>query len=137
MELADRRFPFSIDRLIAEAKRRARQRRYVLVALAVVVVGTAVAGVFTFEGSGGPLTLEAAGKGPILAGTGDVCAGPSGVWFSSPITSTGPPRMLCDGGPIRLQGFDTSQLEADGHAPFGSAFVKGVYRSGVLYVVGQ
>jgi hypothetical protein len=138
MELTDRRVPFSLSRLIAEARRRARQRRFALVALVVAVVGTTLAGVVTLQSSGGPLTLEKAGKGPILAGTGDVCAGPSGVWFSSPIVTTALTPPVCQGGDIRLQGFDASQLQGVGHASaLGSAFVKGVYRNGVLYVVAQ
>lgn len=139
MELADGRVPFSLNRLIAEAKRRARQRRVVLVGALVVVGSAAVVGVLTLQPTSEPrpLTLPEAGPGPILEGTGVICSGSSGVWFSPPPVVGGLPSTMCDGY-IRLEGFDASRLKADGQ-PYraGSANVEGVYRNGVLYVVGQ
>lgn len=51
------RLPFSLDPLIAEAKRRARQRRLVVVALALALVGVAIGATFVLRPSsngGGP-----------------------------------------------------------------------------------
>ena len=75
------RFPFTLDPLMAEAKRRARQRR-VLIALAVLLAALAIGLTFAFRSpggrspNGGGLTsgnhssAERPGSGPLAVTTG-------------------------------------------------------------------
>jgi hypothetical protein len=48
------RLPFSLDPLMAEAKRRARQRRFLVALLALVIVGGVLGAVLATRPSGGP-----------------------------------------------------------------------------------
>ena len=86
-------------------------------------------------------TLLRAG-GVLVEGSGGICSGRDGVFFSPwavPRIVESPPPTVCDG-QVRLHGFDLAslKLESVGHGVrLGSAYVKGVYRNGVLTVIAQ
>lgn len=80
-------------------------------------------------------------QGPLLEGTGGICASGKVVRFQSASTGVvaSPPPTVCDGG-IPLHGFAVARLKLFpvGHGvAVGSAYVKGVYRDGALYVIAQ
>ena len=79
--------------------------------------------------------------GVLVEGSGGICAGSDRVFFSPYVRGfvASPPPTVCDG-QIRLRGFDLGgiKLEPVGHGVrLGSAYVRGVYRNGVLTVIAQ
>jgi len=86
--------------------------------------------------SGRPLS------GVLVEGSGGICAGRDGVYFSPyvvPRVVGSPPPTVCDG-QVLLRGFDLAslKLESVGHGVrLGSAYVRGAYRKGVLTVIAQ
>jgi len=48
------RLPFALDPLMAEAKRRARQRRFLIVVVVLALIGGAAGAVAVFRSPGGP-----------------------------------------------------------------------------------
>ena len=78
MEIRSRRPGFSLDALIAEAKRRARQRRLLVLLLLVVVAAVAAAVTFGSSG-GGSRPGGASGAGGLSGGSRSVQIGPFSV----------------------------------------------------------
>src|SRR2546423_8410060 len=54
MTARDRGLPFALDPLMAEAKRRARQRRFLIVVVVLALIGGATGAVAVFRSPGGP-----------------------------------------------------------------------------------
>jgi hypothetical protein len=92
MTLRVPRLPFSVDPLIAEARRRARQRRLVLALVALALAGGAVGTALALRGSGrtGPsvklvapvakAAVQHIGSGPFVLSGGFAGGGGSGLW---------------------------------------------------------
>lgn len=88
-----------------------------------------------------PTASPRAGGVPV-EGSGGICAGSNGVYFSPyvvPRVVDSPPPTVCDG-QIRLRGFDLASLKLErvGHGVrLGSAYIRGLYRNGKLTVLAQ
>lgn len=80
--------------------------------------------------------------GVLVEGSGGICVGRHGVYFTpwvAPRLVDSPPPTVCDG-EIRLREFDLGgiKLEPMGHGVrLGSAYIRGVYRNGLLTVIAQ
>jgi hypothetical protein len=114
------------------------RRLFISFALALVLTVAACGG----SGSRGERASTSLRAGGVLVeGSGGICAGRVGVFFSPyvPAVVDSPPPTICDG-QVRLHGFDLASLKLEpvGHGVrLGSAYVRGVYRNGVLTVIAQ
>ena len=70
MTLRVLRLPFSLDPLMAEAKRRARQRRLLVAVLLALIVGGVVGGLFASRSPGGPNAASSVASGAASRGVG-------------------------------------------------------------------
>jgi hypothetical protein len=106
--------PFSLDPLIAEAKRRAR-RRSLLLALGVVAIGAVAVTVALRPGSGPQSRTEAGGAGSAAENDGPVLAGGVAPVSGGEVVATMIPRSAKVGQVVKLIQLGTAPIDSSGN----------------------